>query len=396
MWVLTARMAVVAAVVAVAVLPTATARRRAKMPDFGDGRTLRHYERYRAPNTITSSGFKMPASVNHLKVKTNSTNPYKNEKNVTLNLNIPASVSGFLLEEIDLKYVKKNKNRKKSLGSKKSNLLIKYFTNRSSNLHLSSVTKQEVDSPDLYPEGDLKERRDQDSNDINDRPFKYLNKYPLKLLEKSARRRNQFNTIRRGKFFNNEIDENSLTLSAEDDSKQPSEELSESDLLALESILSSKAVVKAGPDTRLARRRDELPPQSEVDLNDAFTIFEKVANTSHVHDSDGLGETVVRNEKKPDIDFTRDETSNTVVPRKMKENRSWFANLFSKIPSFKGSIFDGSGFIRRHRRSIPVNHSIDYKKGVKLFDEKLRKNENNFIKNADENVYDAPVSYSDN
>ena len=92
-------------------------------------------------------------------MKTNSTNPYKNEKNVTLNLNIPASVSGFLLEEIDLKYVKKN--RQKSLGSKNSNLLIKYFTNRSSNLHLSSVTKQEVDSPWLYPEGDLKERRDQ-------------------------------------------------------------------------------------------------------------------------------------------------------------------------------------------------------------------------------------------
>ena len=92
-------------------------------------------------------------------MKIDSTNRYKNVKNVTLNLNIPASVSGFLPEEIDLKYAKKN--RKKSLGSKKSNLLIKYFTNRSSNLHLSSVTKQEVDRPDLYPEGDLKERRDQ-------------------------------------------------------------------------------------------------------------------------------------------------------------------------------------------------------------------------------------------
>lgn len=331
-------------------------------------------------------------------VKTNSSTPHKNEKNITLNLNIPASVSGFQLEEIDLKYVKKN--RKKSSGNKMSNLLIKYFTNRSSNLHLSSVTKENELEPDYHQYEDIKERRDDDSSVATelDRPFRYKNKYPLRLLEKIRSSTSSRNKRREGKLIEGGDDPTNAFGGYEEitrprrssgESSIDDESINESDLLALESILGSKTVVMQSPDEEpIATEAQDYP---ESGISDLQAIFEHaIKNNSNES-----------NEKHQQLKYDKsDETKpvkalNVNGDKKIPEN-GWFTQnlsnyLLSVVPaSFQSSFFGGASFFGRHRRSVQdINRLKEHKSNFK------RKTDYNILKRHHMPRFSPAVEFSD-
>lgn len=301
-----------------------------------------------------------------VQVKTNSTNPYKNEKNVTLNLNIPASVSGFLLEEIDLKYVKKS--RKKSKNDKLSNLLIKYFTNRSSNLHLSSVTKEEDNKPEYYQyEGELKERRDQVYNPLGknnnaleqqsfERPFRYRHKYPLRLLEKIRSSTKRMKKQREGRVIdasgNGENDARLRRSSAEEEDL----DLSEDDLKALESILVKKT---SQDSTTEISADDATESETNPSISDIYDIFEHaIENTADSTDrSDKNDISNKQSENFRDTEFLE-------VPEKktpLQSTRNWFTStlpqyILSVVPQpVKSVMFSGNNYLSRKKRSAEAD-----------------------------------------
>lgn len=344
-------------------------------------------------------------------MKTNSTNHNRNGNNVALNLNIPASVSGFLLEEIDLKYVKKS--RQKSKNNKMSNLLIKYFTNRSSNLHLSSVTKESANMPDYYRQGDLKERRDEDyplqnreqgdhNEEAFDRPFRYRHKYPLRLLEKIRSSTKQRNKQREGKYIEDEskVENTFVDYAADDDlrPKRSSEEqndegLSEDDLLALESILTSKTVkVNSKSQSQIS-----VVPQSNIDedvsVEQLYDLFDHAINKTTpkksiteiaYHDFKGteVNTKPTTNRYPEHLTQKSNQPQRIIDNKKTNDGGNWFTRnlsdyFLSVVPmSLQYSMFGGASNYRRHKRSLN-----NYYESSRIYkDEPYKKTDSTFIK----------------
>ena len=289
-------------------------------------------------------------------VKTNSTDPFKNENNVTLNLNIPASLSGYVLEGIDLKYIKLNKKKPKS--NSLSNLFIKYFTNRSTNLHLSSVTKEDNVKPNYFPYVDMNNRRDDefskysgaDGNSLV-RPFRYQHKYPLHLLEKirtaSSKRENQRRARKVPGAFVKDVTNNF----EEDDtrsrrsSQEDKDEYESIDLTALESILVGKSVSKNNGMLKDENRNLEIP--------ELESIFKKA-----------IGATI--KEKPVETKKTEErvqQSTSKIVNRSFNNGNSWFKNSFPKyllsfLPqSVQSTMTSGTSLLRRQRRSASIENT---------------------------------------
>ncbi|KAF2356529.1 hypothetical protein FHG87_012716 [Trinorchestia longiramus] len=389
------------------VVGVTTAFRTAKMPDLAIEEVAQEYRKFTdrrvddavTPYSVTGSGFRLPDSVNHLKVKTNSSNPYKNEKNVTLNLNIPASVSGFLLEEIDLKYVKKS--RKKSKSNQMSNLLIKYFTNRSSNLHLSSVTKQEDTKPEYYQYDDVKERRDTPENREGveeqqsfERPFRYQHKYPLQLLEKIKSSTNKLRKLREGKHIDRRLqggmDARLRRSSAEEKDEV---DLTEEDLMALESILSSKTIVKSseGPyEHARSIGNDGDALEEDPSMSELVRVFEQTMETT---DSPLVVDEETENndgglEAAQVEDLTETESAIEPEPFEEKEHyededsTNWFSKtlpeyFLSVLQPFRPGMFGGHNILARRKREANKDDSESEIQGR----ERYKKFKYSYVKN---------------
>ncbi|XP_018022110.1 uncharacterized protein LOC108678253, partial [Hyalella azteca] len=364
------------------------AARTAKMPNLSDDKVAKEYTQFtdrrllETWNTSSASGssFRLPDSVNNLKVKTNSSSPHKNEKNVTMNLNIPASVNDFVLEEIDLKYVKKL--RKKSKSDKVSNLFIKYFTNRSSNLHLSSVTKEEGPRAEFYHYEDLKERRDNPENreavdepQSFERPFRFQNKYPLRLLEKVRSSNNRLKKMRQAKRIEGDM----LNVNGHDErlrrsSNEEEMDLTEDDLLALESILVNKTVTNSEMDPKEIDRYDSSPAfqirkEQEIDLAlpDIIKIFEKTVETNQdSKDDQKIKETYTNGSRSADNGTGKVEPQPHVSNKaeKTQDLGSWFSKqlpqyFFSVLQPFRPGMFSGGNILPRRKRSTETDKISD-------------------------------------
>jgi len=253
-----------------------------------------------------------------------------------MNINIPASISGYLLEEIDLKYTKKNK--KKSRGNDVSNLKIKYFTNKSSNLHLSSVTKGNEVRKEPYNIAGDKYRRDEYPHskagyggDV-ERPFMFKQKYPLRLLDKIRSASSRRKKLRRGK--NIRFDEDSDNLISEDGAmkiKLEGGSIDDIDLDALDSI-----VFTSPETTQQFEEETETKETEDLSIPQLYEIFENVGQLEIEDSSEGN-------------DITREGKTHTTT------SVNWFGSiipsLFSALPkSFKSSIFSHS----RKRRSTDL------------------------------------------
>ena len=276
-------------------------------------------------------------------VKTNTTNA-KAGRNVAMNINIPAAISGYELEEIDLKYVKKE--RKKSKSNEVSNLLIKYFTNKSSNLHLSSVTKGNEVRPEHYPMGDLKYRRDEYPSqkkgtygiDNIGRPFLYKNKYPLRLLEKIQSASTRRNLVRQGKSIQEETFGNGLGGGGLLKVQVEGGSLDDIDMEAVQAIL-----LKPSPATSGQESFKERQQQREK------MSFPEVDSIS--------GRVPVSDEETQPIEPTTEEVPSSGLERSSHSNwfQSFFPTLLSAFPrSLKSSLFNLNGKLVRSKRSVDL------------------------------------------